>query len=174
VSATELLDDLEAGELSVEFEGEEPRLSWNGRSSASRTDWRSTAFRRRCRDRHGPPDRPEGGLLLDRHKWLPTETFELIETLRERYQARPDPPPPDAPQLQRLVDRHGPNLFTARSAAAAVLHVRKVQPLTRYLGGVDAVTGLRRPVGGPPVSRRWRSTDHGAIVKLNPPPVDGG
>ena len=37
MSATELLDDLEAGELSVEFEGEEPEavLEWGWSASAT-------------------------------------------------------------------------------------------------------------------------------------------
>ena len=74
--------------------------------------------------------------------------------------------------MQRLVDRHGPNLFL-HSVEQRLLccNVRKVQPLTRALAGLDAwVTGLRRD--------QWASRsdirkveidhDHGAIVKLNP------
>ena len=74
--------------------------------------------------------------------------------------------------MQRLVDRHGPNLFR-RSVEHRLLccNVRKVQPLNRALAGLDAwVTGLRRD--------QWASRsdirkieidhDHGAIVKLNP------
>ena len=74
--------------------------------------------------------------------------------------------------MQRLVDRHGPNLFF-KSVENRLLccNVRKVQPLTRALADLDAwVTGLRRD--------QWASRsdirkieidhDHGAIVKLNP------
>ena len=74
--------------------------------------------------------------------------------------------------MQRLVDRHGPNLFY-RSVEQRLLccNVRKVQPLTRHLAGVDAwITGLRRD--------QWASRsnirkieldhDHGGIVKVNP------
>ena len=104
---------------------------------------------------------------------LPTETFELIETLRERYPGLAlTLLSPDAPQLQRLVDRHGPNLFY-RSVEQRLLccNVRKVQPLTRYLGGVDAwVTGLRRDqwAGRTDIRKVEIDHDHGAIVKLNP------
>ena len=104
---------------------------------------------------------------------LPTETFELIETLRERYAGLAlTLLSPDAPQLQRLVDRHGPNLFY-RSVEQRLLccNVRKVQPLTRYLGGVDAwVTGLRRDqwAGRTDIRKVEIDHDHGAIVKLNP------
>ena len=79
---------------------------------------------------------------------LPQETFELIEQLRERYpglaaraaRAR------RRRSVQRLVDRHGPNLFY-HSVEQRLLccNVRKVQPLTRHLHGLDAwITGLRR------------------------------
>ena len=88
MSITELLDDLEAGELSVEFEGEEPEaaLEW----AIDRFEDRlaiSTAFQ-------------EGDVALIDMAYriepkvkffsidtgrLPTETFELVETLRERY-----------------------------------------------------------------------------------------
>ena len=64
---------------------------------------------------------------------LPQETFELIEQLRERYPGlRLELLSPDAPQVQRLVDRHGPNLFR-NSVEQRLLccNVRKVQPLTR-------------------------------------------
>ena len=49
--------------------------------------------------------------------------------------------------------------------------MRKVQPLTRYLGGVDAwVTGLRRDqwAGRTDIRKVEIDHDHGAIVKLNP------
>ena len=64
---------------------------------------------------------------------LPQETFDLVEQLRERYEGlRLELLSPDAGQVQRLVDRHGPNLFF-RSVENRLLccNVRKVQPLTR-------------------------------------------
>ena len=148
MSATELLDDLEAGELSVEFEGEEPEavLEWAIERFGDRLAI-STAFQEgdvALIDMAYRIDPKVVFFSIDTGR-LPTETFELIETLRERYPGLAlTLLSPDAPQLQRLVDRHGPNLFY-RSVEQRLLccNVRKVQPLTRYLGGVDAwVTGL--------------------------------
>src|SRR5713101_6350140 len=88
MSATELLDDLEAGELAVEFEGESPEalLAWALERFAPQISI-STAFQ------------TDGAVLLhmayeldpsirmfsvDTGR-LPEETFELIERMRERY-----------------------------------------------------------------------------------------
>ena len=150
MSDVELLDDLEAGELSVEFEGEEPEavLEWAIAAFGDRLAI-STAFQEgdvALIDMAYRIDPSVKLFSIDTGR-LPTETFELIETLRERYPGLAlTLLSPDARQLQRLVDRHGPNLFY-RSIEQRLLccNVRKVQPLTRYLAGVDAwVTGLRR------------------------------
>ena len=78
---------------------------------------------------------------------LPQETHDLIEELRERYPGCGSScSRPTRGQVQRLVDRHGPNLFR-RSVEQRLLccNVRKVQPLNRALEGLDGwVTGLRR------------------------------
>ena len=176
MSAIELLDDLEAGELSVEFEGQEPQdlLAWGLERFGERLAL-STAFQ-------------EGDVALLDMAWrldpdvrvfsidtgrLPQATFDLVERLRDRYPGLTlELVSPDAAHVQRLVDRHGPNLFT-RSVEQRLLccNVRKVQPLNRVLAGLDAwVTGLRRD--------QWASRaeirkveidhDHDAIVKLNP------
>ena len=173
---TEELDDLEAGELSVEFEGAEPEelLEWAIDRFGDGLVL-STAFQ-------------EGDVALIHMAYeidpavqvfsvdtgrLPGETHELIEELRERYPGlRLSLLSPDAGQVQRLVDRHGPNLFY-RSVEQRLLccNVRKVQPLTRHLAGVDAwVTGLRRDqwAGRTDIRKIEIDHDHGAIVKLNP------
>jgi thioredoxin-dependent adenylylsulfate APS reductase len=174
--SVELLDDLEAGELSVEFEGEEPEvlLEWAiERFSPSIAI--STAFQ------------TDGAVLL--HKAyeidpsirvfsvdtgrLPQETYELIEEMRERY---PDLQlellSPDAGTVRAMVGKHGPNLFY-RSVENRLLccQVRKVLPLQRYLGGLDAwITGLRRDQWATrsDIRKVEIDHDHGAIVKLNP------
>jgi len=172
----DLIDDLEAGELSVEFEGREPRelLEWAFERFSPRIAL-STAFQ------------VDGVALLDMAYELdpgirvfsvdtgrlPAETYELIEELRERYpEMELDLLWPNARQVQATVARHGPNLFY-RSVEHRLLccNVRKVQPLTRHLATLDAwITGLRRD--------QWASRtdirkveidhDHGGIVKLNP------
>ena len=176
MSDVELLDDLEAGELSVQFEGEEPEavLEWAIAEFGDRLAI-STAFQEgdvALIDMAYRIDPSVRLFSIDTGR-LPTETFELIETLRERYPGLAlTLLSPDAPQLQRLVDRHGPNLFY-RSIEQRLLccNVRKVQPLTRYLAGVDAwVTGLRRDqwAGRTDIRKVEIDHDHGAIVKLNP------
>jgi phosphoadenosine phosphosulfate reductase len=172
----ELIDELEAGELSVEFEGAEPQdlLAWALERFAPRIAL-STAFQ------------IDGVALLDMLSELtdevrvfsvdtgrlPGETYTLIESLRERYpQMQLDLLAPDPRQLQRMVARNGPNLFYQSVEHRLVCcNIRKVQPLTKHLAGLDAwITGLRRD--------QWASRtdirkieidhDHGAIVKLNP------
>jgi phosphoadenosine phosphosulfate reductase len=174
--STDLLDELEAGDLSIEFEGAEPQelLEWAFERFAPAIAI-STAFQ------------VDGVALIDMASELvpevrvfsvdtgrlPAQTYELIEQLRDRYPGmRLDLLSPNPNQLARMVSRHGPNLFY-RSVEQRLLccNVRKVQPLTRHLAGLDAwVTGLRRD--------QWASRaeirkveidhDHGAIVKLNP------
>jgi phosphoadenosine phosphosulfate reductase len=176
LSTYELIDELEAGELSVEFEGEEPQvvLEWALERFSPQIAL-STAFQ------------IDGVALIDMAYEidpdirifsvdtgrLPTESFELIERLRERYPGlQLDLLSPNGEHLRRMTSGHGPNLFY-RSVEQRLLccRVRKVLPLTRYLAGLDAwITGLRRD--------QWASRtdirkveidhDHGAIVKLNP------
>ena len=174
--SVELLDDLEAGELSVQFEGEDPEvlLEWAiERFSPSIAI--STAFQ------------TDGAVLLhmayeidpsirvfsvDTGR-LPQETYELIEEMRERYpDLQLDLLSPDAGAVRAMVRKHGPNLFY-RSVENRLLccQVRKVLPLQRYLGGLDAwITGLRRDQWATrsDIRKVEIDHDHGAIVKLNP------
>jgi phosphoadenosine phosphosulfate reductase len=174
--SVEILDELEAGELSVEFEGAEPQelLAW-GLERFSPNIGLSTAFQ------------IDGVALLDMlyeldeeiqvfgvdTGRLPAETYDLIDQLLERYpNIQLELLAPDPGQLNRMIKRHGPNLFR-RSVDMRLLccNIRKVQPLLQHLAGLDAwITGLRRD--------QWASRtdirkieidhDHGAIVKLNP------
>src|SRR5919206_310340 len=113
---------------------------------------------------------PDPGLA---RRGLPGETFELIERLRERYpKLALDLLSPNAVHLGRMVARNGPNLFY-RSVDDRLLccNVRKVQPLVRYLAGMDAwITGLRRDQWATRTNIRKVEIDHdhGAIVKLSP------
>jgi thioredoxin-dependent adenylylsulfate APS reductase len=176
MSTVELLDDFEAGELSVEFEGQEPwdLLEWALERFGDGLAL-STAFQEgdvALIDMAYRLDPSVRVFSIDTGR-LPQETFDLIEALRERYPGlRLELLSPEATQVQRLVDRNGPNLFR-QSVELRLLccNVRKVQPLNRALAGLDAwVTGLRRD--------QWASRsdirkvevdhDHDAIVKLNP------
>ena len=71
---------------------------------------------------------------------LPQETYDLIEVMRERYpRLNLDLLSPNAESVAKLVGKHGPNLFY-KSVENRMLccQVRKVLPLQRYLGGLDA------------------------------------
>jgi phosphoadenosine phosphosulfate reductase len=174
--SVELIDELEAGELSVEFEGAEPweLLEWATERFSPRIAL-STAFQ------------IDGVALLDMAYRidpelrvfsvdtgrLPPETLELVETLRERYPGieltllAPEPA-----HVERMVASHGPDLFR-RDVSLRLLccQVRKVLPLQKHLAGLDAwITGLRRDQWATRTNIRKIEIDHdhGAIVKLNP------
>ena len=174
--SVDVLDELEAGELAIEFEGEEPEalLEWALERFSPRIAL-STAFQ------------IDGCVLLDMAARidpeirvfsvdtgrLPQETFDLMEALRGRYpQMQLELLAPDARSLERLVARKGPNLFR-ESVENRLLccNIRKVQPLTRRLGDLDAwITGLRRDQWATRTNIRKIELDHDhdAIVKVNP------
>ena len=174
--SVELLDDLEAGELSVEFEGEEPDvvLEWGIERFAPRIAI-STAFQK------------DGAVLIDMAYAidpaiqvfsvdtgrLPQETYDLIDAMRERYpELNLELLSPNAEHVNALVKRDGPNLFY-RSVENRLLccQVRKVLPLQRHLASLDAwITGLRRDQWATrsDIRKVEIDHDHGAIVKLNP------
>jgi phosphoadenosine phosphosulfate reductase len=176
VSTYELLDELEAGELSVRFEGEDPQalLAWALEEFAPRIAI-STAFQ------------VDGSVLVDLAYELdpevrifsvdtgrlPAETHEFIDTLRNRYPGlRLEVLEPGSAHVARMVSRHGLDLFR-NSVENRLLccNIRKVQPLTRQLAELDAwITGLRRDQWATRTNIRKVEIDHdhGAIVKLNP------
>jgi len=106
--SVELIDELEAGELAIEFEGEEPEvlLEWALERFSPRIAL-STAFQvDGCvlLDMCARID-PEIRVLSVDTGRLPQETFDLIEALRERYPQMqlellaPDAPPDKIPPL---------------------------------------------------------------------------
>jgi len=171
-----VLDELEAGEIAIQLDPCEPQevLEWAMETFGDRLVL-VTAFQ------------AEGMVLLDM-AWrldpnikvitvdtgrLPQETYDLIEEVRRRYHPlNLEVLFPRAEEVQRMVNRHGPNLFY-QSVPLRLLccHIRKVLPLVRALERFDAwITGLRR--------EQWASRanirkveldhDHGGIVKINP------
>ncbi len=103
---------------------------------------------------------------------LPEATYELIDTVRARFDLEVEVITPDGPALEAMVSRHGPNLFRRdRALRQLCCHVRKVEPLRRVLEDLDAwMSGLRRD-GGPAragVAKVELDQAHGGIVKLNP------
>lgn len=174
--SVELIDELEAGELSVEFEGQEPEavIEWALERFSPRIAL-STAFQIDGVAILDMAYRIDPGVQVfsvDTGR-LPGETFDLIEQLRDRYPGlNLQLLAPEATHLRRLVARKGPDLFR-HSVEGRLLccNVRKVQPLTRHLATLDAwITGLRRDQWATRTNIRKLELDHdhGAIAKLNP------
>lgn len=129
---------------------------------------------------------PEGLILLDMlHRIdpasrvfvldtgrLPQATYDLIDRVRDRYDKRVEVIFPDAERVQSMVRKDGLNLFyESIEKRELCCRVRKVEPLNRYLSGLDAwVTGLRRDQSSAREKTAKIEIDHahGGIAKLNP------
>jgi thioredoxin-dependent adenylylsulfate APS reductase len=103
---------------------------------------------------------------------LPQETYDLMDRVRERYGKSIEVYLPRAERVEAMVRERGLNLFyESLENRQLCCQVRKVEPLSRALAGLDAwVTALRRDQG---VTReRIRKVEidtvHGGLVKLNP------
>jgi adenylyl-sulfate kinase len=77
---------------------------------------------------------------------LPDETYQMMETVRQRYGITVEIVFPDRDEVERLVTVHGPNLFyQSVPGRERCCDVRKVRPLARKLETLKAwATGLRR------------------------------
>jgi thioredoxin-dependent adenylylsulfate APS reductase len=176
VSSVELIDELEAGELSIEFEGEEPQalLEWGIERFAPGIAI-STSFQIDSVvliDMAYALDPATPVFSVDTGR-LPPETFELADRLRERYPGlRLDLVAPEPGEVEAMTGRHGVDLFrTSVDLRLLCCNIRKVRPLTRHLHSLDAwVTGLRRDQWASRTNIRKVEIDHdhGAVVKLNP------
>lgn len=103
---------------------------------------------------------------------LPAETYELVDQVRAHFGIPVEVYLPEASEVESMVRANGVNLFyQSVPLRLTCCEVRKVRPLERVLGGLDAwITGLRRD--------QWRTRatiraieldrEHGGIVKLNP------
>jgi thioredoxin-dependent adenylylsulfate APS reductase len=132
-----------------------------------------------ARDTHGArfavvtAFQPEGMVLVDmaiRHAprtrivtvdtgRLPQETYDMMDKVRLRYGVSIEVILPDPNEVERMVARHGLNLFRADpSFRKLCCQLRKVRPLEKRLDrSIDAwATGLRRE----------QSTERGAIEKV--------
>lgn len=77
---------------------------------------------------------------------LPPETYEMMDTVRQRYGLQVEAAMPDPLEVQEMVRRHGANLFLTDPALRMLCcQVRKVRPLERKLRQFRAyAVGLRR------------------------------
>jgi phosphoadenosine phosphosulfate reductase len=103
---------------------------------------------------------------------LPVETYEVMERVRERYGLPLEVYTPERAPLELLQRERG--FFSFRSSIEErkrCCGIRKVEPLRRALGGLDAwITGLRREQAVTRTAVPVVEVDHGngGIVKVNP------
>lgn len=98
--------------------------------------------------------------------------YDLIDRVRERYDVEVEVVFPRAQDVEQMVCARGVNLFyESVENRKLCCRVRKVEPMKRYLLGLDAwVTGLRRDQNVTRVNTAKLEIDrgHGGMVKVNP------
>jgi thioredoxin-dependent adenylylsulfate APS reductase len=176
MSTFELLDELEAGELSIQFEGEEPQvvLEWAfeqfSPNIAISTSFQIDSVVLIDMAYELDPSIPVFSVDTGR---LPPETFDLADRLKARYPGlRLELVEPALEEVEGMSSKHGMDLFkTSVDLRLLCCNIRKVRPLTKHLHTLDAwITGLRRDQWASRTNIRKVEIDHdhGAIVKLNP------
>jgi phosphoadenosine phosphosulfate reductase len=107
---------------------------------------------------------------LDTGRLFP-ETYELIDRTSSRFQKRIEVYFPDPDKIEEMVNQKGVNLFyESIENRRRCCSLRKIEPLTRALQGLDAwITGLRQGQG---VTRNqikmieWDGNNR--LLKINP------
>ena len=103
---------------------------------------------------------------------LPTETYTLMDQIQARYGIELEAYYPDMAQVASMVAEHGFNLFyKAEEFRKLCCGIRKMEPLERALGGLDAwISGLRRDqaVTRVDISKVELDAAHGNRMKINP------
>jgi thioredoxin-dependent adenylylsulfate APS reductase len=171
----ELLDDVEAGELAVEYDDQPPEavLAWALARYGSRIAL-CTSFQAEgmvLLDMAWRIDRDARVFTIDTGR-LHQETYDLVDAVRERYGIKIEVHAPDAQEVGTITREHGVNLFH-KSVPLRLLccQVRKVRPLQRVLDELDGwITGLRRETWASRSNIRKIEIDHdhGGIAKINP------
>jgi phosphoadenosine phosphosulfate reductase len=171
----DLLDEHEAGQLAVELDDSTPQelLAWAlerwGSQMAICTSFQAEGMA--ILDMAWRIDPTVRLFTVDTGR-LPQETYDVMETVRQRYGIEVEVYFPDATQVESMVRRFGPNLFQRSVQARLVCcNVRKVDPLRGVLQGLDAwVTGLRRDQWASRANIRKIEIDHdhGGLAKINP------
>jgi phosphoadenosine phosphosulfate reductase len=100
---------------------------------------------------------------------LPGESYEHLERLRDRYRLPIEVYFPKADAVEALYRERGPlSFYESVDERKRCCAIRKVEPLSRALTGIDAwVTGLRR-AHGPTRSDVARVEDDAGRTKLSP------
>jgi len=171
----DLLDDLEVGELAVEYDDRDPEdvLEWAikrfGDRFAVMTSFQADGMA--IIDMAHQINPKVRVLTVDTGR-MPQEQYDIIDAVRKRYGIQIEVLFPDAAAVESMTRKHGVNLFY-ESVEKRLLccHVRKVLPLNRALKGLDCwATGLRRDQWATRANIRKIELDHdhGGIVKISP------
>ncbi|MCC6539716.1 MAG: phosphoadenylyl-sulfate reductase [Bryobacterales bacterium] len=101
---------------------------------------------------------------------LPQATYDMMDAVRAHYGAPVEVVLPDAGEVERMVTRHGVNLFRAEPPLRKLCcEIRKVRPLARRLATVDAwASGLRRGQSAERADTPIVDRSSGPQLKLNP------
>ncbi len=103
---------------------------------------------------------------------LNPETYEAMESVREKYGVRIEVVFPDSAEVESMVSSRGINLFyRGLENRRMCCEVRKVNPLNRYLSGFDGwITSIRSEQTTMRASAQKFEMDdaHGGIIKINP------
>ncbi|MCM8792511.1 MAG: phosphoadenylyl-sulfate reductase [Candidatus Omnitrophica bacterium] len=103
---------------------------------------------------------------------LPQETYNVIESIKEKYKVNIDFYFPDRKKVEEMVNNYGPNLFyNSVELRRLCCNVRKVEPLNRALKGLSAwICGLRREqsITRQEIKKVEIDNVHHQIIKINP------
>ena len=103
---------------------------------------------------------------------LHQETYDMVDRVRTKYGIQIETYFPRTETLQKLIRSKGANSFyESVENRKECCRIRKVEPLSRALGGVDAwITGLRRSqsVTRCDLAKVEIDESHSGIVKINP------
>jgi len=175
VDERDLMDEFEAGQLAVELDDATPQevIAWAlerwGSQVAICSSFQAEGMA--ILDMAWRIDNKVRVFTVDTGR-LHQETYDVIETVRQRYGIEVEVYFPDARQVQQMVGRFGPNLFEKSvQARLACCNVRKVEPIRGVLEGLDAwITGLRRDQWASRANIRKIEIDHdhGGLAKINP------
>ena len=168
-------DDLEIGEIALEYDDQEPEeviewaLSTFGDRIAIVTAMQADGMAILDMAAKIKPD--VRVITVDTGR-LPEETYAFIDEVRKHYpETRWDMPFPDTAEVEAMVRRRGTNLFrNSVEERMFCCQVRKVRPLLRALEGLDAwFTGLRRDqwASRAAIKKVELDHDHDGIAKIN-------
>lgn len=167
--------DEEVKRLNDEFEGSSPRevLEWASRNLGSGVAL-ATSFQIQgmaLLDMLVRTDPRARVFTLDTGR-LPSQTYELMDRVRDRYGVNVEVLFPDKAEVEEMVARHGVNLFyKSVENRRLCCQVRKTNPLNGFLRTLDAwISSIRADQTEQRAGARKFEIDylHGRMLKINP------